>query len=362
VEFALTEEQLALQDTVRSFLADRFDLAAVRRVYDDPDGDGNPQEVWKAAVEQGWLAVTVPEQHDGLGLGLLDASVIIRCLGAGAVPTAYPSALLAIEGIRLAGSSEQQAQLLPRLAAGEARFTTALYRAGGAWDATGAPFTADGDALTGTASGVEYAVGADGFVVATTDGDLWLVEGNATGLTITPGAALDRTTRLAEVTLAGTPGQRLTGMPGALPALLAAGATLASADLTGIAREALTRTVQYDIDRVQFGKPVGSFQAIKHALADLAVAVTMTEHASLYAAYALDSDAPDAALAVSVAKAKSADTARAMTAAMIQYHGGIGYTWEHDTHFYFKRAHRLAAAFGDATEHREVIAHLVIDA
>jgi acyl-CoA dehydrogenase len=112
---------------------------------------------------------------------------------------------------------------------------------------------------------------------------------------------------------------------------------------------------------VQFGKPVGSFQAIKHDLADLLVMVTMAEHAALYAAHALDTDAPDRTLAVSIAKTKASDTARKATSDMIQYHGGIGYTWEHDAHFYFKRAKRLEYAFGDAGQHRERIATLLVD-
>ena len=112
---------------------------------------------------------------------------------------------------------------------------------------------------------------------------------------------------------------------------------------------------------MQFGVPVGSFQAIKHALADLAVAVTMAEHAVLYAAHALDTGAPRRRAGGQVAKAKASDTARDATAAMIQFHGGIGYTWEHDAHFYFKRAKRLEYAFGDAPSHRERIARLVVD-
>jgi acyl-CoA dehydrogenase len=112
---------------------------------------------------------------------------------------------------------------------------------------------------------------------------------------------------------------------------------------------------------VQFGKPVGSFQAIKHDLADLHVAVTMAEHAATYAAYAVDTDRDDKRLAVSIAKSKAADTARKATSDMIQYHGGIGYTWEHDAHFYFKRAKRLEYAYGDAAQHRERIASLLLD-
>jgi alkylation response protein AidB-like acyl-CoA dehydrogenase len=137
---------------------------------------------------------------------------------------------------------------------------------------------------------------------------------------------------------------------------------LTAADLVGIAREALTRTVQYDKDRVQFGKAVGSFQVLKHSLADLHIAVTMAEHAVLYAAHAVDTGRDDQELAVSVAKAKASDAARDVTAAMIQFHGGIGYTWEHDAHFFFKRAKRQEYAYGSAAEHRERIATLTIDA
>jgi acyl-CoA dehydrogenase len=112
---------------------------------------------------------------------------------------------------------------------------------------------------------------------------------------------------------------------------------------------------------VQFGRPVGSFQAIKHTLADLHVAVTMAEHAALYAAFAVDTGREDATLAVSIAKSKASDVARKATSDMIQYHGGIGYTWEHDAHFYFKRAKRLEYAYGDASQHRERIAQILID-
>ena len=135
---------------------------------------------------------------------------------------------------------------------------------------------------------------------------------------------------------------------------------LVAADLVGIAREALTRTVAYDRERKQFGVPVGSFQAIKHTLADLHCTVTMAEHAALYAAHAVEVGAEDAALAVAVAKAKAGDAALASTAAMIQYHGGIGYTWEHEAHLFYKRAKRLAGQWGDAETHRARIAELTI--
>ena len=196
-------------------------------------------------------------------------------------------------------------------------------------------------------------------VVAAQDG-LYLVDPAAT--TITPHSSLDRTVRLADVELNGVAGERLEGSsPEVVQELLDRAAVLAASDLAGIARKALTDTVEYDKTRVQFGKPVGSFQAIKHHLADIHLGVTMAEYAATYAAHAFDIEAPDRQLAASIAKAKAGDMASESTGAMIQYHGGIGYTWEHDSHFYFKRAKRLEYAFGDASQHRERIASLTLD-
>ncbi|HEY0814854.1 MAG TPA: acyl-CoA dehydrogenase family protein [Pseudonocardia sp.] len=337
--FALTDDQQEFAAAVRSYLAERFDLAAVRGVVEDPRSDGNPPSLWRAAGEQGWSAVTVPEEYDGLGLGLVEAQVIARALGAGVAPGPWRGTVLAAEAIRLAGSPEQQQAWLPRLATG---------------DAIGA-FATRGTA-TGVLPAVEYGGIADVVVAPTAEG-LALV----TGASATARGTYDATVRLADLTADG--GEAL---PGATPAVVAdlrsRAAVLVAADLVGIAREAITRTVAYDRDRKQFGVPVGSFQAIKHALADLHVAATMAEHAALYAAYALDVAAEDADLAVAVAKAKAGDTAQAATAAMIQYHGGIGYTWEHEAHLFYKRAKRLAGTCGDADEQRVRIAELTIGA
>ena len=360
--FALTDEQRALQETVRDFLADRFSLEKVRGIYEDAEGDADPAELWRAVGEQGWLAVAVPEEHDGLGLGLLDAVVIARRWGHGAVPGPYLATLIAGEALRLAAGKEQAGEWLPRLAAGELKLSLAVRRSGGAWGLDGIGVKVDGDRLTGTASGVEYAQVAERLVVAVEGGDFYLVDPAADGVTVTRHTVLDRTTRLCTVTFDGATGERLEGSSTAVfEDVLRRAAVLTAADLVGIAREALTRTVAWDRERVQFGKPVGSFQALKHHLADLHVGVTMAEHGVLYAAHAVDEGLPDADLMVSVAKAKASDMGRDATAAMVQYHGGIGYTWEHDTHFYFKRAKRQEYAYGDGAHHRERIAQLVID-
>ena len=335
--FALTEDQREFDGAVRGYLAERFDLDAVRGVVESPDSDGHPASLWKAAAEQGWLAALVPEEHEGLGLGLVEAQVIARALGAGVAPGPWRGTVLAAEAVRLAGTPEQRQTWLPRLAAG---------------DAVGA-FTLRG-AAPGTLRAVEYGGVADVVVARSADG-LTLVE----GATATPQGSYDGTVRLAALD-AGA-GTELPGATAEVIAELTARATvLTAADLVGIARQAVDRTVAYDREREQFGVPVGSFQAVKHALADLHVSVTLAEHAVLYAAHAVDIALDDAALAVAVAKAKASDAALDATAAMIQYHGGIGYTWEHETHFFYKRAKRLAGQYGDADTQRARIAELTI--
>ena len=353
--FALTDDQRDFGTAVREFLTGRFDLAAVRAVVEDPEGDGHPPALWQAMGEQGWLAALIPEQHDGLGLGLVDAQVIARSLGAGAAPGPWRGTVLAAEALRIAGSKSQQERWLPKLAVGEA--VGALALRGGpeaGWPA------------------VEYASSADLLIVADGAGLRALRPDEVAAHRQT---SFDGTTRLSWVTLTDGVGEPLPGgNPEVLADLAARSAVLVSADLVGIAREALTRTVAYDRERKQFGVPVGSFQAIKHTMADLHIGVTMAEHAVLYAAHALDTEdrlagssvggasaSDDAvALAIAVAKAKASDSAALTTAAMIQYHGGIGYTWEHETHLFYKRAKRLAGVAGTADSHREHIATLTI--
>lgn len=365
--FALTDEQQAFASTVTEFLAERFDLEAVRGVVEDPDGDGHPLTLWKGLADQGALAVLVPEEHDGLGLGLLDAQVVARALGAGVAPGPWLATVLAAEAVRLAGSAEQQSRWLPALAAGETVGTVALRGEGGAWDGSGITVDANDGRLNGSASPVDYPAVAGLVVVAATDASgtpgLYLVEAGASGLTVRDQHTYDGTARVGAIEFADTPAEALPGGDAAaVRALLARGAVLNAADLVGIAREALTRTVAYDRDRNQFGVPVGSFQALKHALADLHVAVTMAEHAVLFAAHALDTDDDGAAIAVAVAGSKASDAAWNATGAMIQFFGGIGFTWEHEAHFFYKRAKRLAGQYGDVAVSRERIASLTIGA
>ncbi len=369
MDFTLDDEQLGLQSAVRDLISTHADLTLVRRVVDDPDGDGDPPGLWARLADQGWPAVLIPEENDGLGLKLLDAAVIARCLGAGVVPGPFATSAIAGDAVVFAGSDEQKAQWLPALAEGRARFSSALLRPTAAYDSPGDGVDAKDDRLTGEVAQVEYAHLADRIVVAAKDGasdsgelSLWLVDPQAVGVSVVRTGILDATTRTATVSLSDAEAERLPGGNSAVVHDLVARATvLAANDLVGIAREALTRTVDYLNTREQFGVKIGKFQALKHNLADLLTALTMAEHAAWYAAHALDTGLPDAAVAVSVAKAKASDVGRLATAKMIQYHGGIGYTWEHEAHFFFKRARRLEQTYGDADEHRDRIARLTLD-
>jgi alkylation response protein AidB-like acyl-CoA dehydrogenase len=239
VYFALTDEQLALQDSVRRYTSERFPLSAVRAVFDDPDGDGDPVQLSSAVAEQGWLAGLVPERFDGLGLGLLDAAVIARCWGEALAPGPLPVTTLAAEAIRLAGNEQQQKEWLPRVAAGQTRLSLAIRGEGGAWSADGVAVTATGVALSGSAAHVEYAHVAERLVVAAREGaevSLWLVDPNAAGVTITRHDTLDRTTRSSTVTFDETTGERLeSGSAQILESVIDRGAVLCANDLVGIA-------------------------------------------------------------------------------------------------------------------------------
>ena len=345
MDFALDSQQLALGASVREQLADRF-AGAARAAYEDPAGDGHPDKLWDVIADHGWLAITVPERDGGLGLGLVEAQLVARAFGAVTLPGPWLATTIGIEAIRLGGSDEQRQRWLPGLINGELVGTHALDQRAALADGT----------VTGRFVRVEYAEVAQVLVLRTTTG-LAIADLRNPGVTVTRQEQYDLSTRVGTVVTDRAPAE---GLP-EVPDLLARATVLTAADLVGVAREAISRTVAYDKQRVQFGVPVGSFQALKHALADLHVAVTMAEHATLYAAHALDAGLPDAPLATAVAKAKASSAAKQATASMIQFHGGIGFTWEHDAHLYFKRARRLAAAFGDESEHRERIASLLMD-
>jgi alkylation response protein AidB-like acyl-CoA dehydrogenase len=365
MRFGLTREQEALEDSVRDLVTSRFPLSWIHRVYDDPAVGADPPDLWQAAAEHGWLAVLMPEEHGGLGLGLLEAALVVRRFGAALLPGPYLATLVSTEAVRRGGSGGQRDVWLPRLARGELKATFAFRSPRAHWDDGGIGFVADRHGLHGRAGHVEFAAVADVIVAAAKEPSgvgLYLVDPRHAAVSVQPVTSLDRTTQFGTVVFDGVPAERLeAGSRETFLRVVDSATLLYAHELVGLACEALRRTVCYAIERVQFGRPIGAFQAIKHMLAGHHVATVMADHTTLYAAYAYDEALPSARLAICAAKAKASDTARAVVADMIQLHGGIAFTWEHDAHMYLKRAKRDEYLYGDAAWHREQIAKLIVD-
>jgi alkylation response protein AidB-like acyl-CoA dehydrogenase len=341
--------------------------------------DGVTGEFWAKVAEQGWLGLVFPEEHGGSGLGFVDLTVLMEEMGRAVMPGPFVSTvLLGGLAIQEAGSAAQRREWLPKIAAGQARSTLAWTEPSGRWDAAGVTMPArpasGGFTLSGTKLFVPDAHLADVLVVVSRTAEskspeegigLFLVKRDAPGLEVKLLPTMDQTRKLCEVTLndVRVPADAVLGAPGAGWAPLARvveRATVAlCAEMCGGAQRVLDMTVDYAKIRVAFGRPIGSYQGVKHRAADMLVDVENAKSLTYYAAWAVDENAPEAALAASMAKAYCSDAFRRVSAGGIQLHGGIGFTWEHDLHLYFKRAKSSEFTFGDATYHRERVARLI---
>jgi len=371
VDFDLSEDQEALRAAADALLDGRSGPARVRAVA---DGDDHfDRELWSAMADQGWLGVQQPVDEGGLGLGLVETAVLCESLGAHVAAVPFTGTVLvagalaeamatgeASPGDDLGGSGELGA-MSARLASGEAVGAVAWSRRP---DAVVARATSGGGrgpwVLTGRADPVIDAPVADLVVVfATTDGGPALF-----ALAPVPGErprsepAMDRTRSVGWLELEATPALRI-GSAEAAEALIDRGATLASAEMLGGAHRVLDMSVQYAKDRVQFGRPIGSFQAVKHRCADMLVDVEGMRSSAYFAAWSVGAGDPDARAAASAAKVWCSDASTRVMAGGLQVHGGIGFTWEHDLHLYVKRAQLDQLRFGDATVHRERLARIL---
>jgi alkylation response protein AidB-like acyl-CoA dehydrogenase len=382
MDFGFSKEQELSRQTARSFLEKECPSTFVRRMMDEPAG--TTDEFWQKLAELGWLGLVYPEAEGGLGLGLVDLTVILEEMGRAVMAGPFFSTVL-LGGLTIleAGSAAQRSAWLPRIAAGEARATLAIAEESGRWDATGIQLGAkavkggtDGYVLSGTKLFVPDAHTADVVVVAARTGrptkndpqagiGLFLVPTDARGVSTTLLPTMDQTRKLCEVTCADVTvgADALLGAAGAgwapLGRVLDRATVALCAEMCGGAQKVLDMTVEYAKIRQAFGKPIGSYQGVKHKAADMLVDVENSKSITYYAAWAMDEDVPEGPLAVSMAKAYVSDAYRRVAGAGIQLHGGIGFTWEHDLHLYFKRAKGSEFTFGDATWHRERVAQLV---
>ncbi len=371
MDFGLSEEQDLLQRSARDFLVQECSPQFVRALLDDANGFS--PELHRKMAALGWTGLLVPEKFGGLGLGLLDMTLLLEEMGRAVLPGPFLfSATLATFALMRGGSSAQKKAWLPRLASGEAIGSLAFLEASDRLDAAGISLKArkkrDGYRLSGTKMFVPFATVADVFVVAVRTGgkggkgvSLVLVERDAPGLTIKPLDIFDRTRRVYEVRFKQVPISGFLGKEGKGWKLLAQLQDLAcvalSADSLGGAQQALDMAVEYTKVREQFNRPIASFQALKHMAAEMVSEIEPARSLVWYAAYAFDTHASDASRAASVAKARLSEVYTRTTNKAVQMHGGIGFTWEHDMHFWFKRAKWNEFAFGAAAYHRERIAH-----
>jgi alkylation response protein AidB-like acyl-CoA dehydrogenase len=374
VNFAFSEEQDQLRAAVRSFLEAKSPSTEVRRLMDTTEG--YDPAVWKQmAQELGLQSIHIPEEYGGQGFSFVELAIVLEEMGRALLCAPYfSSVVLATGAIMNAGDGAQQAALLPGIASGDTIATLAFTEPNGKWDAAGIEMVAtqsgDGYTLDGTKMFVLDGHVADLIVVAArlagTTGDegiaLFTVDGDASGLTRTALSTMDQTRKQAKLEFAGVAATPL-GTPGsgwaALSKTLDQAAVAIANESVGGAQMVLDMSVEYAKVRVQFGRPIGSFQAIKHKCADMLLEVESGKSAAYYAAWAAAEDNDELPVAASLAKAYCSDAYFHATAENIQIHGGIGFTWEHDAHLYFKRAKSSELLFGDATYHRELLAQRI---
>jgi alkylation response protein AidB-like acyl-CoA dehydrogenase len=366
-----TEEQDELRRVVRRFLEEKSPATEVRRLMETPEG--YEPGVWKQlSQELGLPGVHIPESYGGQGLGFVELGIVLEEMGRALLCAPYFASLaLAANAILNAGSEDERRALLPGIAAGETLATLAIAEPNGRWDAGGVALEARRDGsgwrLHGEKSFVVDGVTADLIVVAARvpgstgrDGlGLYHLRGDASGLARRPLVALDPTRKLARLTFTGARAESLGEVGAAAPALektLDQAAALLANEMVGGAQKLLEMTVEYAKTRVQFGRPIGSFQAIKHKCADMLMALELARSSAYYAVACADEAHDELPAVASLAKAQGSDAYLEIAAESIQIHGGLGFTWEQDVHLYFKRAKASEVLLGDPTYHRELLA------
>jgi alkylation response protein AidB-like acyl-CoA dehydrogenase len=366
MDLLYSEVETSLRDSVRSALARRSPLETVLRRLEA--GEPYDVELWRTlAAEMGLAGMAVPEQYGGGGATLREAAVVLEELGRGVAPVPFlTSAVVATAALLACGDAgpdgsppprSSAPDLLARLAAGETVAALAVPFSVGPGRPYDAPITVDGDRLTGRVGAVAGALGADVLLVPAAAG-LYAVDAGAEGVTRTPVVSLDLTRPLAEVSFQATAGRRV-GDQAAVSAALTAGAALLASEQLGLAEWCLSSTVEYVKVRHQFGRPVGSFQALKHRLADVWADVTQARAVARYAAGCAATGDPDLPVAAALAQAFCSPVAVRAAEECVQMHGGIGFTWEHPPHLFLKRAKSAAIAYGTADRHRQVVGALV---
>jgi alkylation response protein AidB-like acyl-CoA dehydrogenase len=372
MDFGLSEEQELLRSEVRKFLDQNASMEEVRRIVDSPLG--YDKSLWDRMAELGWVGLTMPEEHGGVGLDLVTLLVVLEQTGRSLFPSPLISTVLAATAIQRAGSPEQQQRWLPGLAEGSQIGAFALVEETDHLDPEGIALEGEPDdqgvILNGSKLFVPDAGQADLFVVAFRSGSdpedvsLAVVEKGASGVHVDDYPVMDLTKRMGKLVLTGVrvgPGEILGETGQAWPEisrLIDCGATLVTAEMIGAAEAAVDITVKFANERVQFASPIGRFQAVKQPLAEMHVDVESFRSLTYYAAWALDEEAENGSLAASRAKAYASEAFTRIGIDGVQLHGAVGFTWEYDIQMYLKRSKWARPMFGDSDYHYDRIARL----
>ena len=369
MNFAFTDEQEQLRDFVRSFLEEKSPESAVREQMDTEQGFD--PDVWAQMSEQmGLPALTIPEDYGGQGFTRIEQVVVLEEMGRSLLCAPFfSSAVMAANTLMLGGDESAKQAHLPQIASGETRGTLAFTEQNGRWDEPGITMAATAENGAWRLDGVKMYV-LDGhtadllIVAARTSGgvSLFTVDPGAAGLTRTALSTMDQTRKQAKLTFEGVEatliGEEGQGWP-VLEGVLDLASVALAAEQVGGAQRCLDMSVEYAKVRVQFGRPIGSFQAIKHKCADMLLEVESAKSAAYYAGWCAAEMNDELPQVASLAKSYCSEAYFHAAAENIQIHGGIGFTWEHPAHLYFKRAKSSELLFGDPTYHRELLAQRI---
>jgi alkylation response protein AidB-like acyl-CoA dehydrogenase len=371
VDFGFSEEQEMLRQSARNLLEKECPSTVVRALMEGEPG--YDRTLWKKMAELGWTGLVIPEEYGGAALSYVDLVLVLEEMGRVLLPSPFIWTVMVAEALKRAGSAAQKQKLLPQIAAGDLIATLAWLEPSASWDVSSITLAARSSGSDWIIDGSKLFVN-DGhiagcfLVVARTSGageegvTLFVIDGQRAGISVTPLTTMDQTRKLAEVkftdvkaTAADVVGEVGKGWR-TLAEVLDRGKVMLAAEMMGGAQRVLDMTVDYAKIRVQFGRPIGSFQAVQHKCANMMIDVEGAKSAVYYASWAVSNDVPESPVAAAVAKAAASDAFRRVSAEGIQLHGGIGFTWDADLHLYFKRAKSSEFTFGDATYNREQVA------
>ena len=355
MDFDFPDELKQLRETAREFLRERCPTSVARRVLES--GEQLDRPLWREMANMGWTGASIPEEYGGAGLGRLAVCVLAEEIGRAIAPVPFASSVyLATEALLLFGSPAQKQYHLTRLASGASTGTFAYAERPGVVD----PMRLETSATEGKLGGVKAPVAdgeaADFAVVAVRAAEgvpsLYLVDLAGPGVTREAVSTFDPSRGHARIRFDGAPAELLPGAigPGAIRALLDRAAVMMAFEQVGGAEAALEMARDYALTRYAFGRPIGSFQAIKHKLADIYVALELARSNAYYGAWALHSDAAELPIAAATARIAACEAGWVATKENIQTHGGMGYTWQFDCHLYYRRAKLLGLALGSGRE------------